>query len=87
MVEAGISDVRVSPRMVYVDASHPELVEGFIKKTFTAMVGGVREEAVSTGVLEAIAFDSGIRDLYRTAEPGGVFCYTFFKATGRKSAK
>ena len=87
MVEAGISDVSVSPRMVYVDASHPELVEGFIKKTFTEMVEGVREEAVSTGLVDAVAFDSGIHDLYRTAEPGGVFCYTFFKATGRKPAR
>jgi hypothetical protein len=25
-------------------------------------------------------FDLGIRDLYRTTEPDGVFCYTFFKA-------
>jgi hypothetical protein len=25
-------------------------------------------------------FDKGIADLYRTAEAGGVFCYTFFKA-------
>jgi hypothetical protein len=24
----------------------------------------------------------GIRALYRCAEPDGVFCYTFFKATG-----
>jgi hypothetical protein len=24
----------------------------------------------------------GIADLYRTCEPDGVFCYTFFKATG-----
>ena len=23
---------------------------------------------------------AGVRDLYRTAEPDGVFCYTFFKA-------
>jgi len=51
------------------------------------MVEGVREEAVSTGLVDAVAFDSGIHDLYRTAEPGGVFCYTFFKATGRKPAR
>ena len=40
LVSAGYSDVRVSPRMVYVDSSKPELVDGFTKKTFTAMVGG-----------------------------------------------
>jgi hypothetical protein len=31
-----------------------------------------------------ITFDKGIRDLYRTAAPDGVFCHTFFKAVGRK---
>ncbi len=32
--------------MVYVDASKPELVEGFTLKTFTAMIEGVREAAL-----------------------------------------
>ena len=41
MVQAGYRDVRVSPRMVYVDASRPDLVDGFTRKTFTAMVEGV----------------------------------------------
>ncbi len=33
LVEAGFEAVRVSPRMVYVDASCPRLVEGFALKT------------------------------------------------------
>ena len=37
---AGFTNVEVSPRMVYVDSSRPELVEGFTKKTFAAMVEG-----------------------------------------------
>jgi len=77
-------DVAVSPRMVYVDASHPELVEGFTKQTFTAMVEGVREEALGQGLIEKTEWDQGIRDLYRTCEPDGTFCYTFFKGTGVK---
>ncbi len=32
---AGFGSIHVSPRMVYVDASRPELVDGFTKKTFT----------------------------------------------------
>jgi SAM-dependent methyltransferase len=84
MVEAGLRGVRVSPRMVYVDASRPDLVDGFIKKTFTAMVEGVRDEAIGAGMLDAATFDEGIRGLYRTAEPDGVFCYTFFKGVGWK---
>lgn len=77
---AGFRDVRVSPRMVYVDSSRPGLVDGFTKKTFTAMIEGVREAALEAGIAEAEAFDRGIRDLYATAGSNGVFCYTFFKA-------
>jgi SAM-dependent methyltransferase len=84
MVEAGLDAVHVSPRMVYVDSSKPALVDGFTKKTFTAMIEGVRESAIKAGLVEPRTFDSGIRDLYRTAEADGVFCYTFFKAVGEK---
>ena len=38
---AGFGEVRVSPRMVYVDDSKPALVDGFTRKTFTAMIEGV----------------------------------------------
>lgn len=80
LVAAGFCNVRVSPRMVYVDASRPELVDGFTKKTFTAMVEGVRQPVVEEGLMTPAAFGRGIADLYRTAEPDGTFCYTFFKA-------
>jgi SAM-dependent methyltransferase len=82
LVSAGLEAVSVSPRMVYADASRPELVDGFTRRTFTAMIEGVREPAIAGGMLSAERFDAGIRDLYRTAEPDGVFCYTFFKAVG-----
>ncbi len=80
--EAGFDEVRVSPRMVYVDASKPDLVEGFTKRTFTAMVEGVRKPSIANGLISEADFDRGIADLYRTAEIDGVFCYTFFKAVG-----
>ncbi len=83
LVDAGYAEVRVSPRMVYVDSSRPRLVEGFTRRTFTAMVEGVREAAIREGMAAPEAFDAGIRALYRTAEADGVFCYTFFKALGR----
>jgi ubiquinone/menaquinone biosynthesis C-methylase UbiE len=82
--QAGFNSVRVSPRMVYVDYSKPQLVDGFTKKTFTAMIEGVREPAIKTGLIEQNIFEKGIKDLYRTAEADGVFCYTFFKAIGIK---
>jgi len=81
---AGFEAVRVSPRMVYVDSGRPGLVEGFTKKTFTAMIEGVRKDAVEAGITDEHAFDKGVKDLYRTTEPDGVFCYTFFKAVGEK---
>jgi SAM-dependent methyltransferase len=83
LADAGYRDVAVSPRLVYVDASHPELADGFIRKTFTAMIEGIREPALAAGLIAADRFDEGIRDLLRTAEPDGVFCYTFFKAAAR----
>jgi hypothetical protein len=80
--EAGFRDVDVSPRMVYVDASRPELVEGFSKNTFIAMVEGVRDQALAWGLIDEATWDRGIADLHRATESGGTFCYTFFKARG-----
>lgn len=77
--QAGFRDVAVSPRMVYVDDSKPDLVEGFTRNTFIAMVEGVREQALTGKLMDAASWDRGIADLYETAGPDGVFCYTFFK--------
>jgi len=84
LTEAGFADVRVSPRVVYVDDSRPDLVDAFTRRTFTAMIEGVRELAVASGMIGAERFDEGVRDLYRTAEGGGTFLYTFFKGVGRR---
>ena len=79
LAAAGLSQVRVSPRMVYVDATRPELVDSFTRKTFTWMIQGVRAQALAAGIIDAATFDAGVRDLYRAAAADGVFCYTFFK--------
>ena len=81
-----LSDISVSPRMVYVDASRPKLVEGFIKNTFTAMIEGIGDKAIQKGIIDSLTFEKGIKDLYRTAESDGVFSYTFFKGIGIKNA-
>ncbi len=83
LVDAGFDAPCVSPRMVYVDASRPAWVEGFTKNTFNAMIEGVRSAALAAGVTSAEDFDAGVRDLHRTAEADGVFCYTFFKGLAR----
>jgi ubiquinone/menaquinone biosynthesis C-methylase UbiE len=84
MIEAGLQAVHVSPRMVYVDASRPALVDGFTNRTFIAMVEGVRDAAIAAGLIAPDAFDAGVRDLRRTTKADGTFCYTFFKGTGFK---
>ena len=84
MIEAGLHAVRVSPRMVYVDSSRPDLVDGFTRKTFTAMIAGIRAPAIAAGLIQPESFDAGVHDLHRTTEADGVFCYTFFKGVGEK---
>ena len=81
---AGFADTVVSPRMVYVDASRPQWVEGFSKRTFIAMVVGVRAQALSLGMIDEATWNKGITDLYRATEADGTFCYTFFKAVAHR---
>jgi ubiquinone/menaquinone biosynthesis C-methylase UbiE len=81
---AGFKEIVISPRMVYVDSSKPKLVEGFSKKTFIAMVEGVREQALSMNLIDETTWEKGIKDLFRATEDDGTFCYTFFKGTALK---
>jgi SAM-dependent methyltransferase len=84
LVAAGFHSVRVAPRMMYVDASRPQLFEGFTRKTFIAMIEGVREPALAAGLISPATFDAGIASLHRTTGADGTFCYTFFRAWGQK---
>ncbi|RSN44265.1 class I SAM-dependent methyltransferase [Actinomadura sp. WAC 06369] len=84
---AGYGRVHVGPRTVYVDASRPALVQGFIHDTFTAMVGSVRDEALAAGLATPGQWRDGIDGLRRTAGPDGAFHYTFFKATAVNPAR
>jgi len=82
--ESGLRGIRVEPRMVYVDSSKPELVDGFILKTIIPMVEGVKKQALEMKMMEEEAWEKGIEELHQTAGPGGTFCYTFFKGRGTK---
>lgn len=84
LVEASFEEVYVSPRMVYVDASKPDLVEGFSHNTFIAMVEGVREQALEQGLIDEAIWQRGITEMKRATKDDGTFCYTFFKAVGVK---
>ena len=85
LYKAGFSDCLVSPRMVYVDSGKPELVEGFIKNTFIAMIEGVENDVLNNSLVDKYEWDQGINDLYRTTDKDGIFCYTFFKGKATKN--
>jgi SAM-dependent methyltransferase len=85
MTDTGFTKVAVSPRIVYADESRPEYVEG-VKNIFIAMVEGVKERAIARHLVDSETWEKGIRDLNRTTEQDGTFCYTFFKATGTKES-
>ena len=84
LASAGFREVQVSPRMVYADSSRPDLVKGFSRDTFIAMVEGIHDRAISLGLIDQRTWDKGIADLYRATEPDGTFCYSFFKAKGTR---
>jgi len=85
MTDAGFREVAVSPRIVYADGSRPKYVEG-VKHIFIAMVEGVQELAITRDLLDNETWEKGIRDLHRTTEQDGTFCYTFFKGVGNKKS-
>ena len=81
---ARFEEVRVAPRVVYVDPSRPEWEQGFSRDTFIAMVAGVEEEALNRGLIDPVGWRRGIEDLKKTIGRG-TFHYTFFKAVARKA--
>ena len=81
---SGFKNIHVSPKIVYVDSSKPDLVEGFNKKTIIAMVEGVKNQSIKSGMIEVETWGKGIKDLYKTTESDGVFFYNFFKGKGIK---
>jgi hypothetical protein len=84
MRAAGLAEVEVEPRALYVDATRPGLIQGFTRNTFIAMVQSVRKEALNRGMMTASDWERGIADLERTTRPDGSFFYTFFKGVGRQ---
>jgi hypothetical protein len=50
LAESGFESVSVSPRLVYVDSSRPVLVDAITRRTFTAMVEAVRDDAIAAGL-------------------------------------
>jgi SAM-dependent methyltransferase len=82
LTAAGFRGVRTRPCTVYADRTRPELVEGFTRNTFTAMVAGVEREAIAAGLVTETEWHQGIEALTRTEE--GTFHYAFFKGTATR---
>jgi hypothetical protein len=84
LTDAGFNSIQIDPRVVYVDKSKPELVEGFIKNTIIAMVEGIKDQALDSGLINPETWQKGIEDLYHSAEPSGTFFYNFYKGRAYK---
>jgi len=82
--KSGFKKINVIPRPVYADSSLPDMVEGFTKKTYIAMVKGVREASIKSKMISKKQWEKGIKDLKKTSGKNGVFYYTFFKAAAIK---
>lgn len=85
MKRSRLRSVRVSPKMVYIDESLPQLMESFVKKTIIPMVEGVKTAALRFGLMDDSSWQKGIDDLHQIRHTeDGTFCYTFFKGTAKK---
>jgi len=80
--DAGFESVQVSPRTVYADAFKPDIVHGFSKKTFVAMVAGIKDEAIEQQMISRQRWQQAMEDFNLAVGTKGTFCYTFFKAVG-----
>jgi len=79
---SGFQNIRVVPKMVYIDQAFPELRDSFVKKTIIPMVEGVKTQSLDLGLINEQVWQKGIEGLHRTrAGEDGVFSYTFFKGT------
>lgn len=84
LLSGGFESVQVSPRTVYADNSRPEVVNGFSRNTFVAMVAGIKDEAIENGCISEKQWQQAMADFDLAVGPEGTFCYTFFKAVGTK---
>ena len=82
---AGFASLQVSPRTIYADNSLPEVVNGFSKRTFIAMVAGIKDEAIEQQLISTQRWQKAMADFNLTVGSEGTFCYTFFKAVGLNS--
>lgn len=77
---AGYRIEDVSPRWVYADRSHPDLLDGVINQIIAPMVYSAEKQVLGSGLMEKDEWDRGLEDIGRVARhPDGTFFYTWFK--------
>lgn len=81
---AGFTQLVVAPRLLYVDGRDGGAGHAFIQETFVPMLEAVGPRVIDEGIIDSNTFQEGIQDLYHLVTVEGVFCYTFFKASGIK---
>lgn len=87
LARAGFEDVRIDPIRIYCDPSLPHMMNGFVEDTIVGMLRGIESEVIARGLLDAAVFRKGVEDILAIkTHPDGAFCYTFFRAVGRKPA-
>lgn len=80
--KAGFRIEHSSPRYVYGDLFHADLLDGMVNKIIVPMVQTGRDNALKNGFIDEVTWDRGIEDLLKTVD--GTFFYTWFKVVGRK---
>ena len=82
---AGLSVQEVSPRWVYADQSHPELLDGYINQIIVPMVFSAEKQVLEEAYLNRETWKKGLNDIENVARDSeGSFFYTWFKGVGIK---
>lgn len=84
-IQAGLTDVAVVPKPVYVDFANPAAKHDALFKILVPMAHTAREKALDLGLISAATWDRGFREFGNVgnAEDGTLF-YTWFSGTGKR---
>ncbi|WP_133513349.1 hypothetical protein [Candidatus Thiosymbion oneisti] len=80
LTRAGFISIKVTPLPIYTDSDFLKFAQNFVRSIYVPMIEEIRNLAIETGIIDHETFDRGIADLYKTAYPGGTFCFTFYSA-------
>lgn len=77
---AGYAPEYVSPRPVYADQSHPDLLDGVVNQIITPMVHSAEKQVLEENLMNVADWKQGLQDISQVAShQDGTFFYTWFK--------